>query len=82
MLHYRQLHISRVLRTEVNCVGRLDIVAVLSFKDIGHILLRVTINHREPGALYLDHDAMSLSKSVVDFMKIDDKLLRFVWGQW
>jgi hypothetical protein len=33
--------------------------------DAGDVLLRVAVNHWEPGGLNLDHDAMSFQESVI-----------------
>src|SRR5439155_10773023 len=62
---YPHLHGRRPARGAVHPDRRRAIVRAPSLEDIGHERLRVPVDEREPGALHLDHDAVSLEEAVI-----------------
>lgn len=53
-------------------------ILLLRFGDF-HELLRVPVNKREPGALYMNHHHVSFSESVVDIRHLENDRCRLPW---
>src|ERR1700676_141092 len=58
-------HVGWILVRTINGLGGLLIVSLLCFENIGYKFLRVAIVEREPGALHLDHHAMTFLEDVI-----------------
>ena len=52
-------------------MGSLPEIAGLRIENISNKRLRIPVNDRKPGALYLHHDPMPLTESVVLRMKAE-----------
>ena len=77
LLHHRQFNAARkVHRMEYLLRGNLVVIG-LCFKNIGHILLRVTVNDREPRALYLHHYFMAFFKHMIGAMQVNGICFHF-----
>ena len=59
----------------VDAVRRRAEVARRGVEDVGHERLRVAVVHREPGALHLDHDPVTLPEGVALLVQVDDVLV-------
>src|SRR5580658_5105409 len=70
----RKHYTRRIFLRTINTLCRFLVVGLLGFKDVGHERLRIAINDGEPGALYLDHDAMALFEDVTRGVQIN--------GEW
>lgn len=79
--HYRKLQISRVLTTAIDRLPGLDEILVGCLEDIGNEFLRIPIDYREPAALDLDHQLMTLSKAMIDLVEVDDEFFHFARHQ-
>ena len=55
-------------------------VWIRGLEDVGNELLRIAVDHWEPRALNLDHDAMTFPKHVVVREQIDVVFDRLVWA--
>src|SRR5436190_20053053 len=56
----------------------LNIVRFFGLKDIRDIPLRVAVNNRKPGTLYLDHNPVTFFKHMIDIVEINYKLFGFI----
>src|ERR1700722_9789967 len=70
---YGNLHAGRETIGAIDVLRGLLIVTLFGFENIGYKFLRVAIVEREPSALHLHHDAMSLFEDVVRGVKVDGK---------
>src|SRR5271154_2853920 len=68
---YGNLHAGGETVGAIDVLRGLLVVALFGFENIGYKLLRVAIVEREPSALHLHHDAMTLFKDVVRGVKVD-----------
>src|SRR5262245_16696476 len=76
-LQHVQLYVRSELRRPVEPLGCLLKVIGRCAIDI-HKLVRVSINHRKPAALQLDHDSMTLEKRVISISEVELQLDRLV----
>src|SRR5437764_41723 len=74
----RQRDMRRILvRPPHSLLGGL-VVRVLGLEDIRHIGLRISVDYRKPSALNLDHNLVSLKKTMVIIVDIDRVFVDFV----
>ena len=53
----------------VQRMRRSNKIASLGFENVIDVLLRITINQREPSALHVDHDSMAFLESVTHILQ-------------
>src|SRR5579863_5736950 len=75
---HRNLHAGRKFLRSVDPLCRFLIIGILSLENVGKEFLRVAVVDRKPGALYLDHDAVSFFENVILRVQIDGVGLDFV----
>ncbi len=80
-INYRQIDPGWKPGRKINGLGCFDEVCFFRFKNIWNKFLRITIYHRKPAALDLDHEPMTLPEHVIYLMKINDKFFRFTRGK-
>src|SRR5580692_2903623 len=77
---YGNLHAGGETIGAIDLLRGLLVVALFGFENIRYKFLWVAIVEREPGALYLHHDAMTLFKDVVRGVKVDGERRHFARG--
>src|SRR4029079_13849134 len=65
LLHYRQLYMRWILRGSIDLLRCFLKIRLLRFENVRHILLRISIDYREPAALNLTHDLVAFFKHMI-----------------
>ena len=66
----------------INLVGCFDKVFGLGFENVVHVLLRVAVNQRKPGALDVHHDPVPLLEGMADVLKWQINFRHLARHEW
>src|SRR5260370_42639245 len=78
----RQENMGGELLAAIDALRGLAIVVLVSQKYIWHKVLRIAIDYREPGALHLYHDAVSLQENMIVGGKADLVVRHRIRNDW
>src|SRR3954470_15634295 len=79
---YRQYDIRRVAAGAKNALRRRDVIRIARQEDVRHILLRVTVVNREPGAVDLHHYSMAFQERVIVGVQVDGVWHNLIRRNW